>query len=194
VKLSYSRSIAPTVEPVSVSEAKAHLRVDHSDEDSYISTLISVGREIAEQYTNRSFISQSLVVQLDEFSSSNVGIELIYGAVKSITSVVYFDANNDSQVWATSNYRLDLVSKVNEVFAVTSWPETYTRHDAITITYVAGETDATTVNKNVKQAILMIVGHFYENRQEVIVGSQVNMMPKASEYLLASERIFHVAK
>jgi uncharacterized phiE125 gp8 family phage protein len=190
--IAYKRTVAPLSEPVTVWEAKQHLEIDHSDRDTYISTLISVARELGEDFTARSFFTQTLVAQLDEFPTDF--IELIYGPVQSITTLKYYDVANVQQTWSSANYRLDTVSKIANVEPIDSWPDVYDRQDAIEITYVAGESDTDNIDFSIKQGILMLVGHLFENRQDVIVGSQVNHMPKSSEFLFKRNKVYHVAK
>ena len=54
---SLTRQTPPAVEPVTVAEAKAHLRVDISDDDTYIGTLITAAREWCEEYLDRSALN-----------------------------------------------------------------------------------------------------------------------------------------
>ena len=159
--IAYKRTVAPTSEPVGVSEAKDHLEIYHSDRDTYIDSLISVAREMAEDYTARSFFTQTWVAQLDQFP--NDSIELIYGQVQSITTLKYYDVDNVQQTWDSANYRLDTVSKIAKVEPIDSWPSVYDRQDAIEITYVAGESDTDNIDYSIKQGILMLVAHLFEN-------------------------------
>ena len=95
----------PTVEPVTLTEAKLQCRVDVADDDALITRLISAARSRAEQITQRSIAEQSLTLYLDEFPTD--AIELLKGPVNTITSVKYY---NDAGVLTTitsTNYALD---------------------------------------------------------------------------------------
>jgi uncharacterized phiE125 gp8 family phage protein len=179
--------------PVTVSEAKSHLRIDSSDDDSYISALVGAARNIAENYTNRSFYTQTWVMTLPYFPYGS--IELKRGEVQSITSLKYYDSDNSLQTWDATNYRLDNSSDIGLIEPSDGWPSNvYERSNAVEITYITGWTSHTLIPSAIKQACLLIIGHLYENRQDVVIGSQVNEMPQASKYLLDPYRIYHVAK
>lgn len=159
----------PNVEPVSLTEAKAHLRVDHSNENDLITILIQVAREMAEQITNRSIITQTRVIKLDNFPCFDT-LRLTHGPVQSITSVAYVDEDEASQTLAASAYYTDLDSDIARIVVKNSWPGTNDQPNAVTVTYVAGYGDTSSdVPQPIKQAMLLILGHLYENRQQVIV-------------------------
>ena len=186
------RTISPASEPVTLTEAKAHLRIDHTDDDTYITALISAARGSAEEYTQSSFFTQTWVKSKWFFSEM---IALPRGPVASITSVKYYDQSNTLQTLDAANYFLtspDITSYLQEI--VSGWPSSlYDRADAVQIEYVTGFASVNDIPQDIKHAILMIVGHLYENRQDVVVGSQVNSMPQSSKYLLTPYRIYHVA-
>lgn len=158
----------PAAEPISLDEAKLHLRVDHSADDSLIGILIQTAREIVEAHTNRSLITQTRVIKLDNFPCLGT-IRLTHGPVQSL-SITYYDQDDASQTLASSEYWEDFDSNIPRVVVKTSWPATEDKPNAVTITYVAGYgDDSDSVPAAIKQAMLLILGHLYENRQQVIV-------------------------
>lgn len=158
----------PDVEPISQDEAKLHLRVDHSADDDLIDILIQAARETVEAHTNRSLITQTRVIKLDNFPFGV--LKLTHGPVQSLTSIDYTDSDEANQTLDSDEYWKDLDSNIPRIKAKTSWPATFDKPNAVTITYVAGYGDAgTDVPAKLRQAMLLIIGHLYENRQQVIV-------------------------
>jgi uncharacterized phiE125 gp8 family phage protein len=154
--------------PVTLAEAKLHLRVDHTDEDTYIQTLIEAATGWAEEYTGRAFSSSTWVKVLPEFPSEDE-IILERAPLISVTSVVYRDEDNAAQTMAAADYQVDTRSEPGKIVLAkdTDWPDTYERIDAVAVTFTAGYS---TVPAGVKQAILLMVGHMYAHREEVTVG------------------------
>lgn len=189
-KIGLKRSVDSASEPVTLTEAKKHLVVDHDDDNDYISSLITAARNIAENYTNRSFFTQTWVMYMSNFNS-NFCIELKKGIVQSVSSITYY-SNDSQETWGSSNYRLINGSDIGYIESVDGYPSSVDdRLDAIEVTYVTGWDDINNIPQAIKQAVLMIVGHLYENRQDVVVGSQVNTIPLASQYLLDPYVIRH---
>lgn len=176
------RTVDAASEPVTLTEAKSHLRVDHSDDDTYITGLITAARNIAENYTNSSFFTQTWVATMEWFTEV---IELRRGPVQSVSSLKYYDSSNTLQTFDASGYFVDTNQDIPTIEADNNWPSAlYDRIDAIQVTYVTGYATVGAIPQAIKHAILMIIGHLYENRQDVVVGSQVNQMPQASRTLL----------
>ena len=181
---------APAVEPISLSEAKEHLRVDGSDEDTLISGLISaaVSHVDADGVLGRAMISQTWAY----WTRSSPGVvTLPMSPFQSLTSVEYYDADNALQSATASDFetrlagdRVTLRPKSGKV-----WPPAYTREDAIKITYVAGfGAAATDVPQSIRQALLLLIGHWYESRTAV---SEISMkeVPLAVGSLIGCERV-----
>lgn len=159
------RTQAPSTEPVTLAEAKLHLRVDHADEDALIAALISAAREQAEHRCGRSCIDQQWTLKLDAFPSA---IRLYYPRVTSVTSISYIDPQGVTQTLAPQDYVLDNASEyVAWVVpaAGAAWPDTAPdRVNAVTVVYRAGESSAAAVPASVKAWILLTVGVLYEQR------------------------------
>lgn len=189
----------PEVEPVTLEEAKAHLRVDGSDEDALISALIVAGRQWAENEIGYVTVQRQLRLVLDEFPASGVDvITLPRSRLISIDSVQYADRNGATQDWAAENYSADTASvegRLLRAFGV-EWPETRAQRQAVTITYTAGWPDdgasppdyAANVPQPIKQAILLLVGHWYEHREAVNIGNIVTPLEYAVKALLSPYR------
>lgn len=185
------RTVDADTEPVTTAEAKTHLRIDHTDDDTYIGSLITAARNIAENYTNRAFYTQTWVQTMSYFPREI--LELKRGYVQSVSSLKYYNDANSQVTWASSNYTVNTSGDIGYIDADNDFPtDLYDRSDAIEITYVSGWSQIADIPQAIKQAILLIVGHLYENRQDVIVGSQVNQLPLASQYLLNPYTIHHV--
>ena len=164
-------SVSPTQEPVSLSEAKAHLRVDHGHEDGRILGLIQAAREMVEEDAQVALCPQTLTIRLDAFPRWEV--QLRKCPVNSISSITYVDAYGTTQTLASSEYTLDAYSRparltpaYNEV-----WPATRHQINAITITATAGYTSPASVPAMAKQAIKMLVAHWFENAETVLIGT-----------------------
>jgi len=119
-------------------------------------------------------------------------IELRRGPLQSVNSLKYYNESNVLTTWDASNYLIAEELDVPVIDSDNDWPtDLFDRTDAVEITYITGYDDVADIPQAIKQAILMIVGHLYENRQDVIVGSQVNAMPLSSRSLLDPYKIYH---
>lgn len=173
---------APAAEPVTLAEAKLHLRVDTADEDALIGSLIAAARQRAEHELRRSLVTQTWERVLDAFPGAE--IELGMGPVQSVTSILYADAAGITQTLASSAYVLDNVREPGWVLpaAGLAWPETAATVNAVRVRYVAGYGNAATVPSGIKQWMLLQIGAMYENRESVAMGS-VTPMPFVSGLL-----------
>jgi len=195
--------VPPTVEPVSLDEAKKHLRVTNSDDDSYIDSLIKTAREEAETFTNRAFITQTWDLVLQGFLNSlcsdstapkfaGAFISFPKAPLQSVKSISYVDPNGDLQVWLKSNYTVDEKSIPGRVFPAYngSYPSTLGHVNDVTIKFIAGYGNASSdVPNPIKQAILLMTGHFYDRREDTIVGAPISEIPHGAKSLLWPYRL-----
>ena len=187
-----------STEPVTLSEAKAFLAVDHDEHDAMITALITAARQRAENYCNRSFVEKRYMLAVDNFPARSL-LKLPRGPVQSIVAVKYWDGTED-QTLAAEKYEIDQFSdpafiNFTEPVSVTSKP------NALKIQYITGyDADAADDQDNtdpafpfpepVRTAIKMIVRTMYDHRDDFVVGAAVNAIPKTSEYILNDYRIF----
>lgn len=203
--MSLTRVTAPTVDPVILADAKTHLRVTSTDEDSYITGLISAATAALDGDSGalgRALCQQTWDYKIDRFPYGNDPIRLPLPPVQSVTSVTYLDSSGNSQTLATSSYRVllggDWEPRIEREFNI-PWPVTRQVREAVTIRYVAGYAPTTdsppdyraNVPTAIKQAILLMVGHFYQNRESVIVGARAAAVeiPQGVESLIARFRV-----
>lgn len=154
----------PAVEPVTLAEAKIHLRVDGDDENTYMETLITAARMWAEGVTRRKFINTTVRLSLDVLPDV---VRLPFGKTQSITTFAYTDEDGNAATLpsGSTGYTLDSDSEPARIvpYYDTDWPTTYEVNNAIQITYVVGYgAAATSVPAKIKQAILMYCLHLYE--------------------------------
>lgn len=170
-------------------EAKDFLKVDTTADDTLIDNLIKAATQSCEEYTNQYFID-TLVTQ---YSDNWLEFYRLYKSpVSSITSVKYYDTNDSLQTLASSNYILDDASKPARIgLAVdATLPTLADRINAVEVKYTVGYgTASTDVPDGIKQAVLLTIGNFYENRQSVITGRTATELPLSSQYLLNQYKI-----
>lgn len=186
----YSKvSTAPSAEPISTTEAKLDLKIDSTDEDDLLTILIKASRETVEMRTGRSLITQTRVIKLDYFPCTDT-IKLPNGPVQSVTHIKYYDDDEVLQTLSSSDYWVDTDSDIARVVIKNSWPSTYDRPNAVVVTYSCGYgTAGSSVPSPLRKAMLFILGHMYENRQNVIVsGSSTGVLeiPMGAEYLMSN--------
>jgi uncharacterized phiE125 gp8 family phage protein len=186
---------APAAQPLSVDEAKSHLRVDHTTDDTLIESLIKAATQIAERFQNRRYINQTWRLTMDRFPDDGCAIEIPIGPLSSVTSITYTDSDGAAQTWGTSNYQVDTRSVQGRIVPDpdTVYPTTeYNKLNAVTVTFVVGYgASSASVPENIRHAIRMIIGDLYNHRESTITGTIVAQIPRSAEMLLWQDRINH---
>lgn len=184
----------PAEEPVTVAEAKAHLRVDSAADDALIGSLITAAREHVESHCRRALVAQTWDLFLDGWP---VGEEIVLPLPRlvSVESVQYHDAGGGSTTFGAGNYVVDVAGEPGRVRLVAgvSWPSAELRVvNGVQVRFVAGYGGAGDVPRAVRQAVLLLVGALYENREEVIVaqGVSVGVLPFGVGALLGPYRVY----
>ncbi len=181
-------STAPDDEPVSLAEAKLHLRVDMTDDDDLITGLITAAREWSEGYQNRAYITQTITLTLDEFPET---FELPQAPLISVTSIKYIDTAGVQQTLSTDVYDVDTESEPGRVALAYSqcWPTIRGDINSVEVIFQAGYGDAgADVPASVKSAMKLLIGHLYEHR-EMVSEIKTTEVPMTVKSLLGMDRM-----
>ena len=191
--MALSLTVAPTSEPISVDEARDHLRLFHSDDDAYLENfVIPAARRWGETFTHRAFVTQTWVLRLNGFGGGDP-IALPCPPLVSITSVAYVDTAGTSQTWAASStgYTLEqpsgetaLHASIRPSYGVV-YPSTRNLVDTVTITYIAGYGAASSVPVGIKHGLLLLLDDLYRQRGSQITGTITSKAALAAESLLS---------
>lgn len=163
-----------------------------SVEDNLITDLITAAREYCEVFQRRAYLTQTWELWLDEFPGVDY-IQLSRPPLASVTSIEYYNTSDVKATMSASDYFVDTWSTPGCVSLNygKSWPSTTLRpKNGVCVTYVAGETSAASVSKKVKQAMLLLIGHWYENRETVNIGNLTTKLDFTVESLLWQDRVF----
>jgi uncharacterized phiE125 gp8 family phage protein len=181
----------PAVEPVTAAEAKLHCRIDTDADDTLIASLIKAAREYCEGFQRRAYITQIWELWLDAFPVVDF-IEIPRPPLQTIASIKYYDTGGLEAPFE------DFFADINQepgravLNYGKSWPSiTLKPASGVKITFTAGYgSAAAAVPQKVKQAILLLVGAWYEQREDFVLASQPLLIPKGVEALLWQERNF----
>jgi len=189
---------APTSEPITLIEARAHLRIDATGsplshpEDTKINSLIKAARQHLDGRYGmlaRQLMPATWELILDEFPSNEIRIPL--PPLVSVTSVKYDDIKGVEQTVNVNDYVLDIVSEPGWITPVStvSWPSTMETLNAVRVRFLAGYANAASIPETIKEAMLLLIGTWFENRESV---SMVNLqkVPDAVESLLSPYQIW----
>ena len=187
---SYKVITAATSNVLTTAEVKEHLKVDTTADDTLIDNLIIAATNSCQEYTNRFFIETLIKQYGDNWSDVS---ELFKSPVNSGVSFIvqYYDTAGVLQTLDASKYTLDNISQPARLVPAPneSWPDIIDDLNAVQIKYLVGTRLAADVDDAIKQALLLTIGHWYQNREAVIVGRQVNEMPMSAKYLLDQYKI-----
>ena len=174
---------------LTTAEAKAHLKVDTTADDTLIDNLVSAATESAQIFTNRYFIETIITQYGDQWSDLNT---LFKSKVTTVTHIKYYDSDNTQQTLAASVYEVDNAHQPARIGLkpAQSFPAIADRLNAVECKYKVGYgTAASDVPQGIRQAVLLTLGNWYANRQNVVVGHQVNELPKSAQYLLEQFKV-----
>ena len=182
----------PSVEPITLEEAKQHLRVDGNDDDILIMSLIKQAREWCEDYQNRKYITQTLELVLDTFPNGNAIVFNSCSPVQKVESIKYYDENRQEYLFDESNYIADLDGFVNRVVLNRGkhWPRIELQSvNAIRIRVVAGYGDeGDKIPEAIKWAIILQMKLLYDDYRP----EEKTKLEEARNALLSMNRVIPV--
>jgi uncharacterized phiE125 gp8 family phage protein len=163
--LSLQQIVPPLVEPVTVQEAKLHLRIEQTDEDTLLAHYISAAREDIELYTRRQLLPATWVLGLDTLTAV---IQIPRPPLLAVVGMEYYDEAGVLVPIDSDTYRVDAYSEPARLWwtRTEAWP--VLPREALTgvlMTYQAGYRSAAHIPASIKQAMLLLVGDFYEHRE-----------------------------
>lgn len=187
--MAYKIITPPSEEPVSLSEAKQQIRVDGSDDDALISSLIVAARQMAENETGRALCTQTRECIKDYFPHDFI----LRGApIQSIVSVSFIDSDGNDQVLDPIDTLLDKDSEPGYLVPAygRDWPETLPVPNAVRVRYVCGYGSAADVPQLIKQWMYLVIGAMYAQR-EAISDRQLFALPdRFGDRLIEDYRIY----
>lgn len=186
-------SSEPAAEPLSLAEAQAHLLITGDEAEFDPSDAVKAARKYVERHLSRSLITQTLELRLDAWPACGV-IYLPQGPVQSVSSINYTDSSGVTTAYTA--YDLDKYSTPARIVPDygTSWPSVTLQPVAgIVVTYVAGYGAAgSNVPEDIRRAIRMLVGHFWENREAILTGTISKELELSVSALLYDYKATHV--
>lgn len=166
---SYSLITAPATEPLTLAEAKLHLRVTNTLENDLITALIVAARQWVENYSWRPLITQTIQANYDYSDLANMyGTEFLINKfpVSAISSVIYVNSAGTDVAIDAADYQTDIISPIARV-KLASKPPAKDVLNALKIRFVAGYANAAAVPQIYKQAMYLLIAHMYDNKSQV---------------------------
>jgi len=169
-------------EPVSTAQMKQWLNIDDActEFDTMIAAMIPAARKMVENLTGFKLGEATFDIS---FTGFDVELWLEVGGVTTVSSLKYYDGTNVLQTISATNYLTQLVEFPYMIYPAYNYtyPVTYDRWNAVIVNVTTG---ATAYPAPLLTALKMMVGHWFENRQDVVTGHSANEIPKTSGYLI----------
>ena len=178
----------PTAEPISIAEAKAHLRIDTNAEDILIGSLILTSRLHIEAALGLALITQSWQLTLDAFPAGNA-LPLPLHPISAVTAISITGSDATVATLPTAATLFDTGPPARIVRTGPSWPIITAAANAIAISFTAGfGPTPSDIPAPIRQAMLLLVAHWYEHRDPIEIGEPDTAIPKAVSELLKPYR------
>lgn len=185
----YQVITAATTYPVSLTEAKSHLKIDTNADDTYIESIIKAATQLCEEYTNRFFID----TVIEQYASNFAELQTLFKSkVSAVAHVKYYDSDNTLQTLSATVYDTQLNYEPSQIQLADgqSFPDITKRNDAVLVRYTVGYgSSASDVPEIIKQAILLTIGNFYQNRNSVVIGRIATELPQNVKWLLDTYKV-----
>ena len=178
----------PAVEPLSLDDAKAFLKVETSDDDDVIAALIAGARIHVEAQTRRALVTQSWRLIRDAWPAD--GVPILPAPLRSVSAVRVYRFDGSTQTIDSGSYDSDLSAAPAVLWFKTPPPAPGRVVAGIEIDIIAGYGDtAADVPADLRQAIRLLVAHWYENRGMIAAGQTVGLLPASVNATLAPYRV-----
>jgi uncharacterized phiE125 gp8 family phage protein len=180
----------PALEPVSLADAKAHLRLDTDEDDALISAALTAARVQVEAKSRRVLIEQGWRVYLDAWPKKRI-VTIPVAPLISVASLSVFDPTGDEITVDAGDYEVDAVSTPGRLFLSSPVPVLVGRAvNGIEIDVTAGYGPSSIdVPAPLRQAIMMLVAHWYEHRGAVGHDMSLDQTPLGFDSLITPYRI-----
>lgn len=178
----------PKMEPVSLVDVKAHLRIDTPDEDRLLQAAIVAARLHVEAVTRRALISQLWRLYLDEWPEGRA-VPIPLSPIISVSAVTFYDIAGVARSWGPESYRLDLSAQPAKLVAKMR-PAAALYDNGIEIDVVAGYgVSSIDVPAPLRQAIMVLVACWYERRGIVGHDAVGALAPEGFDALIAPYKV-----
>ncbi len=180
----------PSLEPVTLEETKQFLRQDNDAEDGFITTLITAARLHIEGTTGRALISQSWRVVRDDWPADGV-IELPVSPLIALSSITAYDDQGNPSTLPLAQFQPETKTSPARIFlpSALEGSPVLRRHNGIEIDYVAGfGSQPADVPRDLKQALLALVGYWFEHRDAVVIAGSGTIVPGGFDRMIAPYR------
>ena len=161
---------APSTTPVTTAEAKDWLRVDISDDDTLIDSLIENATDQVQIVTGRQLVTATYDYFAESWELNNKGcVEIPLGNVASITSIKYKDTDEVLQTWDSSKYEVNFKTQIVQIRPISTenFPSLGDEFNPVEIRFTAGYGAASAVPDRLKTSIYMMVADAYEHREQM---------------------------
>lgn len=171
--------------PLDLAVVKKHLRVRHGEEDAYIEQLGVAAMASAELATHRQLLTATWELVLDCFPGVGEPIRLPWGSWQETVSIKYTDANGDEATWDEAEYAT-IDREPAEIRPVhgTAWPSPRAEAGAVRVRYTCGYgANHAAIPVLLKQGLLLVVAHWYMNREAVVTGVNATQLPLGAKHI-----------
>lgn len=180
---------APAAEPISLAEAKAHLRIDADDEDALLASLIVAARALVEKTLARALITQDWSLYLDAWPRGTIMLPV--APVQEVTAVRVYDPDGVPADVDEESYSADTLSEPARLALSASGVQLLPARllNGYEIAFTAGYGDeADDVPEPIRQALKLLVAHWFEQREPVVLGEAAQEVPATIASLLLPYR------
>lgn len=181
---------------ITAADAKKHVKVDLPDDDDLIQMYIKAARQVCEEFIDGALVPKTIDEQLQAWpTASDRAIRLSKGPIIQVDTIKYYDTDGNEQTIASTDsdfgdkFIVETIANYPAIVPKASFqfPDLETgRLYPITIRYQSGYNSTDLVPQPIKQAMLLLIGKFYENRVD-----SVQKLPTAAEYLLNAYKTQH---
>lgn len=164
----WNQTLAPTTEPLSVTEAKEQVGFDGDGLNTWFHTAIAAAREQVETDTGLQLITATWTLKMDYgFPVKKILLDKPPVATTDVSSIQYIDEDGTTQTWAASKYTVSKGHVKTRIVPVwgEAWPNTRPVVDAVTVTFTAGYGAASVVPSIIKKGMKLLIGHWFLNRE-----------------------------